>query len=200
MSYSCCWKAGCAGNPRRLGTVGRRARAERPLLNNAIIPVALTTPRIGGNRPRRPVCHFKRSCDLSSLTSSAAHSRASGTFPASLKARAFAKAWLRADRSAADSFPGPCPLGVTIGCRRAAHLRLVQRFRRTTNLGRQRSRPQRLSVPATPVPLSRMLAETAAELATARPVEKLRLRLRAELLRSLPAPSRPGSVSIERRT
>src|SRR5205823_3198921 len=32
--------------------------------------------------------------------------RASGIFPASLNARAFAKAWLSADRSAADSFPG----------------------------------------------------------------------------------------------
>jgi len=42
---------------------------------------------------------------LRSLTSSTAHSRASGIFPASLKARAFAKAWLSADRSAADSFP-----------------------------------------------------------------------------------------------
>jgi hypothetical protein len=59
----------------------------------------------GGSRPRRPARHFKRSCDLRSLTSSAAHSRASGIFPASLNARAFAKAWLSADRSAADSFP-----------------------------------------------------------------------------------------------
>ena len=53
--------------------------------------------------------HVRRSCDLSSLTSSAAHSRASGIFPASLKARAFAKAWLSADRSAADSFPDRAP-------------------------------------------------------------------------------------------
>jgi hypothetical protein len=49
--------------------------------------------------------HFRRSCDLSSLTSSAAHSRASVIFSASLKARAFARAWLSDDRSAADSFP-----------------------------------------------------------------------------------------------
>ena len=51
------------------------------------------------------VRHLRRSCDLSSLTNSAAHSRASSTLPASLKARAFAKAWLSADRSAGDSFP-----------------------------------------------------------------------------------------------
>src|SRR6516164_7856465 len=47
--------------------------------------------------------HVSRSCDLSSLTSSAAHSRASVIFPASRKARAFARALLSADRSAADS-------------------------------------------------------------------------------------------------
>jgi hypothetical protein len=52
------------------------------------------------------VPHVRRSWDLSRLTSSAAHWRASGIFPASLNARAFAKAWLSADRSAADSFPG----------------------------------------------------------------------------------------------
>jgi len=49
--------------------------------------------------------HVRRSCDFSSLTSSAAHCRASGIFPASRKARALARAWLSADRSAADSFP-----------------------------------------------------------------------------------------------
>jgi hypothetical protein len=51
----------------------------------------------------------ERSCDRSSLTSSAAHSQASGIFPAFLKARASAKAWLSADRSAADSLPGRAP-------------------------------------------------------------------------------------------
>jgi hypothetical protein len=74
-----------------------------------MMAVAVTTPRIGGNRPRRPVRHVRRSCDLSSLTSSAAQSRASCIFPASRKARAFAKAWLSADRSAADSFPDRAP-------------------------------------------------------------------------------------------
>jgi len=49
--------------------------------------------------------HIRRSSDLSSLTSSAAHSRASAIFPASRKASAFARAWLSADRSGADSFP-----------------------------------------------------------------------------------------------
>jgi hypothetical protein len=44
--------------------------------------------------------HVRRSCDFGSLTSSAAHSRASGTLPVSLKARAFAKARLSAGRSA----------------------------------------------------------------------------------------------------
>ena len=60
------------------------------------------------------VRHVRRSCDLSSLTSSAAHSRASGNFPASLKARAFAKAWLSADRSAADSFPDRAPRALRV--------------------------------------------------------------------------------------
>jgi hypothetical protein len=53
--------------------------------------------------------HVRRSCDLSSLTSSAAHSRASGIFPASRNARAFPRAWLSADRSIADSFPDRAP-------------------------------------------------------------------------------------------
>jgi hypothetical protein len=48
----------------------------------------------------------RRSCDLRSLTSSSVHSRASGIFPASRKARAFANASFSDDRSAADSFPG----------------------------------------------------------------------------------------------
>jgi hypothetical protein len=52
------------------------------------------------------VRHLRRSCDLRSLTSSSAHSRASGIFPASLNARAFARAWLSDRRSAADRFPG----------------------------------------------------------------------------------------------
>jgi hypothetical protein len=58
--------------------------------------------------------HVRRSCDLSSLTNSAAHSRASGIFSASLKARAFAKAWLSADRSAADSFPDRAPRALRV--------------------------------------------------------------------------------------
>jgi hypothetical protein len=60
------------------------------------------------------VHHVTRSCDLSCRTSSAAHSRASGIFPASLKARAFAKAWLSADRSAADSFPDRAPRALRV--------------------------------------------------------------------------------------
>jgi hypothetical protein len=86
------------------------------LARNTIIESTFDVGRrsLGGSVARR-IClaapkgtarHVRRSCDLSSLTSSAAHSRASGIFPASLKARAFAKAWLSADRSAADSFPG----------------------------------------------------------------------------------------------
>jgi hypothetical protein len=50
----------------------------------------------------------KNSEDLN-LINSAAHSRASGIFPASRKARAFAKAWLSDRRSAADSFPDRAP-------------------------------------------------------------------------------------------
>jgi hypothetical protein len=63
-----------------------------------------------GGSQKWAVRHIRRSCDLSRLTNSAAHWRASGIFPASLKARAFAKAWLSADRSAAASLPGR-PLG-----------------------------------------------------------------------------------------
>jgi hypothetical protein len=39
------------------------------------------------------------------IPGASAHSRASGIFPASLKPSAFAKAWFRDRRSAADSFP-----------------------------------------------------------------------------------------------
>ena len=46
--------------------------------------------------------HVSRSCDFSSLTSSAAHCRAS--LPVSRNARAFARALFSADRSAGDSF------------------------------------------------------------------------------------------------
>ena len=71
--------------------------------------------------------HIRRSCALSSLTSSAAHSRASSIFPASRKARAFARAWLSERRSAADSFPARAP-----GAPRAAdgmvRIVVVQRF------------------------------------------------------------------------
>jgi hypothetical protein len=51
----------------------------------------------------------RRSSDLGSLTNSATHSQASGIFPASRNARAFANAWLSNRRSAADSFPGRAP-------------------------------------------------------------------------------------------
>jgi hypothetical protein len=53
--------------------------------------------------------HVRRSCDFSSRTNSAAHSRASCIFPASRKARAFARAWLSADRSSGDSLPTLAP-------------------------------------------------------------------------------------------
>jgi hypothetical protein len=107
-----------------MGTVNERPYGElhRALedLNDAYPRAELTTapqcPRCrkrpefsGGNRPRRAVRHFKRSCELSSLsslTNSSAHSRASGIFPASRKARAFAKAWLSDRRVAADSLSG----------------------------------------------------------------------------------------------
>src|SRR5262249_16237125 len=101
-------------------------------------------------RPR----HVSRSCDLSSLTSSAVHSRASGILPASRKARAFARAWLTADRSAADSFPER-------GTRAARPvddmLRIVwgpRRFQRATNRDRQRLQSQHLLCQPTAVPLS----------------------------------------------
>ena len=62
--------------------------------------------------------HVRRSCDFSSRTNSAAHSRASCIFPASRKARAFARAWLSADRSSGVAFlpsrrtkPGPRAVG-----------------------------------------------------------------------------------------
>ena len=120
--------------PRRTGLLPA-ARAGPRRVRRTLV---LTTPRIGGNRPRRAVCHIKRSCDLSSLTSSAAHSRASGIFPASLKARAFAKAWLSDRRSAADSFPDRAPRVLRAA---ADVLRIAigpTRFGRAKNLGRQR--------------------------------------------------------------
>ena len=80
----------------------------------------------------------QKACDLSSLTNSAAHSRASGIFPASRKARAFAKAWLSADRSAADSFPGRA-LWALRSAADVLRIILIQTwFRRATNLDRQR--------------------------------------------------------------
>jgi hypothetical protein len=87
---------------------------------------------------KEAVRQLKRSCDLSSLTSSEAHSRASVILPASLKARAFAKAWLSADRSTADSFPDRAPRALRAA---AGTLRICTgptRFRRATNLDRQR--------------------------------------------------------------
>jgi hypothetical protein len=98
--------------------------------------VRKTPPSI--QAPRRAVRHLRRSCDLSSLTNSAAHSRASGILPASLNARAFAKAWLSDRRSAADSFPGRAPWAF----RSAVEvLRIATdpiRFQQATNLGRRR--------------------------------------------------------------
>jgi hypothetical protein len=85
--------------------------------------------------------HVRRSCDLSSLTNSAAHSRASGIFPASRKARAFARAWLSADRSAADSFPDRAPRAIRVSddlLRIAAGPNGPTRFRRETNFDRRR--------------------------------------------------------------
>jgi hypothetical protein len=82
--------------------------------------------------------HVRRSCDLSSLTSSAAHSRASGIFPASLKARAFARAWLSADRSAADSFPARAPRVVRVAADMVRIAIGPTRVRQATNLDRRR--------------------------------------------------------------
>ena len=50
------------------------------------------------------------------------------------------------------------------------------------------------------IALPRMLAKIESELPAARPEEKRRLEIRAELMRSLLAPSVPGPVSIERST
>jgi hypothetical protein len=69
---------------RSTGKSPRRSRARR---NN---PIAENATKFTG--PPKGVASRRRSCGLSSLTSSAAHSRASGIFPASLNARAFAKA------------------------------------------------------------------------------------------------------------
>jgi hypothetical protein len=80
------------------------------------------------------VHHVTRSCDLSCRTSSAAHSRASGIFPASLKARAFAKAWLSADRSAADSFPDRAPRALRVAADTVRIATGPTRFRRAINL------------------------------------------------------------------
>jgi hypothetical protein len=86
------------------------------------------------------VRHVRRLCDFSSRTSFSAHSQASGIFPASLKARAFAKAWLSADRSAADSFPDPTPraLRAAADMLRIASGPRPSLLRRATNLDPQR--------------------------------------------------------------
>jgi hypothetical protein len=152
---------------------------------------------------KAPVRHVRRSCDLSSRTSSAAHSRASGILPASLKARAFAKAWLSADRSAADSFPDRAPraLRAAADVLRIATGPMVQ----LGFSGRQIStvNAHDHSVYLCPPPRCRCRECSLRQQPNSPPLgrsRKLRLRLRTELLRSLPAPSRPGSVSIERRT
>ena len=98
-------------------------------------PVAALTR---GARVFERAHHVRRSCDFSSRTNSAAHSRASRIFPASRKARAFARAWLSADRSAGDSLPALAPDEA-----RAAGgvLRIPAsptRFQRVINLDRQR--------------------------------------------------------------
>src|SRR5262252_899237 len=85
--------------------------------------------------------HVRRSCDFSSLTSSAAHRRAPGIFPASRKARALARAWLSADRSAADSFPDRASRAVRVPddvLRIAAGPSGPTRFTGPRNLYRQR--------------------------------------------------------------
>ena len=81
-----------------------------------------------------------------SLTNSAAHSRASGIFPASRKARAFAKAWLSAERSAADSFADRASRAGRWWMRRGAFLlvrsvRALLRFRQRREDRRGRAGP-----------------------------------------------------------
>ena len=82
--------------------------------------------------------HVRRSCDFSSRTNSAAHSRASCIFPASRKARAFARAWLSADRSSGDSLPALAPDEARTA---GGELRIPTsptRYQRATSLDRQR--------------------------------------------------------------
>src|ERR1700751_4058759 len=114
--------------------------------------------------------HVSRSCDFSSLTSSAAHARASCIFPASLKARAFAKAWLNADRSAADSFPDRAlrPLRAAVDMLRIGTGPRVQvgfSGRQISAVGASTAMSIRCRQLATALP--RRLEEIQAELATA---------------------------------
>ena len=84
--------------------------------------------------------HVSGSRDFSSLTSFAAHSRASCIFPASLKARAFARAWLIADRLVADSFPERASRALRVTADYAARCYLSnwpKSFSAATNLGAQ---------------------------------------------------------------
>jgi hypothetical protein len=76
--------------------------AQLPSRSTAFLCPAQAARSSHGRRPgTAPTSHVTRSCDLSSLNNSAAHSGAFDIFPASLNARAFAKAWLSDDRSAA---------------------------------------------------------------------------------------------------
>jgi hypothetical protein len=125
------------GEGRELSWTGDHCQAPRRCLRLSRLncPGAENKQFTDGNRPRRAVRHLRRSCDLSSLTSSAAHSRASGSFPASLKARAFARAWLSDRRSAADSFPGRAPWAL----RSAADVLRILLIQ--LGFGRDKSRP-----------------------------------------------------------
>jgi hypothetical protein len=132
--------------------------------------------------------HVRRSCDLSSLTNSAAHSRASGIFPASRKARAFAKAWLSADRSAADSFPARALRALRAA---ADMLRIGAGPRVQLGFGRRQisivgaSTATSIRCHRLAVSLPRMLEQIEAHRASAGLCETRRLRQRAELIREL---------------
>ena len=140
--------------------------------------------------------HVRRSCDFSSLTSSAAHRRASGIFPASRKARALARAWLSADRSAADSFPDRASRAVRVPDDAFALL-LVQAVQlglagREISIG---NASIAMSIGARQLGVSCLWIE--AELADVKlsAIEKWRLRQRAGLVRQLLT----GAPSLSRR-
>jgi hypothetical protein len=132
------WKAAMTGPSRSAAVIRSGAAHGLEML------IGREPLRERGGASRQKVVRFEQPHN------SAAHSRASGIFPASLKASGFAKAWLSADRSAADSLPDRVPRAL----RAAADMLRIGTVQRSNPVSAgDKSRPpaprsQRLSVPA----------------------------------------------------